>query len=202
MKIINIEQKSPEWFAYRKGKIGGTRFGKVISGKKNRLIYTLADEILSDVIIEDEFQDEEMRFGTETEPIMCDLYQEQSGIKFKEVGLIQSDHTLISVASPDRLSECETIVLEGKCTMNGAIHMQRFFEGPESSYLPQIKNYFVQSNQIKEVHWVSYCPFRPEKPLVIHVFKREQFELEIPGWIGKLQEIQKQVTNIIDEFTF
>jgi hypothetical protein len=39
--------------------------------------------------------------------------------------------------------------------------------------MPQIINYFAVSDEVVAVHWVSYCPYRTERPLVIHVFTRD-----------------------------
>ena len=44
MNILMVEQGSPEWWDAKVGSIGGTRFGNVISTKKNRLISTLVNE--------------------------------------------------------------------------------------------------------------------------------------------------------------
>ena len=39
MKIWKGEQLTHEWWQLKKGKIGGKRFGQVISNRKNRLTY-------------------------------------------------------------------------------------------------------------------------------------------------------------------
>lgn len=178
MNINTCKQLSPEWWELKVGKISGTRFGQVISTRKNRLVYDMMNEIMSGYIEQDDFTSEEMQFGTENEPIARQLYSDHSGIPFEEVGAILSDFSPIHMASPDGLNQEKGIVLEIKCTSNGAIHIQRFFEGPEEKYMPQIKNYFAVSNDVKEVHWVSYCPYRTERPLVVHQFIRSDFVTE------------------------
>lgn len=172
MKINNCEQRSEEWFRLRAGSIGGTGFGQVISDRKNRLVYDLLDEQLNGMARMDDFISDDMQFGIDNEPIARQLYSEESGIEFTEIGLILSDHSGIHHASPDGINLERGIVLEIKCTQTGAVHLQRYFEGVESSYMPQIINYFAVSDEVKEVHWVSYCPNRPERPIVKHIFTR------------------------------
>jgi hypothetical protein len=173
MKINNCEQRSEEWYKLRAGSIGGTRFGQVISGRKNRLVYDLIDEILNGYAEMDDYVSDDMQFGTDNEPIARQLYIEQSGIQFDEVGLIQSEQSNIHHASPDGINLERGIVLEIKCTQSGPIHIQRFFEGPESVHMSQIINYFAVSDEIKSVHFVSYCPSRPERSLVVKIFTRD-----------------------------
>lgn len=211
MNINNTPQLSPEWWDLKVGKISGTRFGQVISSRKNRLVYDMINEKLSGYIETDDFATEEMRFGTENEPVARQLYSEISGIPFKEVGAILSDFSPIHMASPDGLNEDSGIVLEIKCTSNGAIHLQRFFEGPEDKYMPQIKNYFAVSDQVNEVHWVSFCPFRTERPLVIHKFTREDFITEDKkrGTVDEIAEaraaiiaLEGQLNDLHEKFIF
>ena len=202
MKINYCEQQTPEWFAEKKAKIGGTRFSNVISGKKNRLVYELLNEQLSEWILQDDYIDDDMQFGIDNEDAALALYTAQTGIKVKKVGIIYSDFSNIHLASPDGLSECETIVQEVKCTQNGAIHMQRYFEGVETSYIPQIKNYFTVSDQIKEVHWISYCPYRIERPLIIIKFERSQFELETIKYRALINGIEIKLNELKEQWIF
>lgn len=202
MKIHNCQQRSQEWYQLKKGRIGGTRFGSVISGKKNRLIYELLDERLNEFNFPDDYVTDEMQFGIDNEPIARELYSKQSGIKFREVGLIESNLSEIHISSPDGLSEDNSIALEIKCTENGYIHIQRFFEGVESNYLGQIKNYFVVSDEIKEVHFVSYCPSRFERPIVVIIFKREDFIKDIENGIKLIAEIELKLNKLQNEFIF
>lgn len=171
MKIETFKQRTPEWDAARCGSIGGTRYGQAVSGRDNRLVYDLINERLNGYISESDYIDEAMQFGIDNEPIARQLYSEQTGIEFAEVGMIHSDFSDLHHASPDGLKA--GLVLEIKCTENGAIHIQRYFDGPESSYMPQILNYFAISDEVTEVHWVSYCPYREERPIIAHIFTRQ-----------------------------
>lgn len=212
MKTSRVKQQSTKWYELRKGSIGGTRFGQVISNRKNKLVYELLDEMLSEFSLEDQFTNDDMQFGIDNEPYARDIYSKQTGIKFTTVGLVFSDHSKIHHASPDGLNRKQGIVLEVKCTRNGSTHIKRYFEGIDSEYIPQIVNYFAVSNDIKEVHWVSYCPFRSERPIVVYKFTRET---EIPDGkststidemakegISKIKQIEKQLKELEQKFKF
>jgi hypothetical protein len=173
MNYQQIEQLSPDWWQLKVGKVSGTRFGQLISGRENMLIDEMANEILDGFCEMDDFESEAMIFGNENEPIAIDLYEAQSGLKFDRGGVIISDiNPDIHMASPDAISLDRKIIVEVKCTQSGKIQINRFRKGVESKYLPQIINYFAVSPEVDEVHWVSYCPFRPEKPLVVYIYKR------------------------------
>jgi hypothetical protein len=211
--IKSFEQGSPEWWAAKKNKISGTRFGQLISGRKNRLEYELANEYLMDVLLPDpdEWTSEEMQFGIDNEPIAVQKYLVKAGLdhlpRYKP-GLIVSDfHPDWHCASPDYVVELPDsaglIVIEVKCTMNGAIHMQRHVEGPESSYMPQIKNYFAVSDDVKEVHWVSYCPDRPERELVVRDFNRTEFAGQVQIWrdlVGAYADKTLEIVRVFSGF--
>lgn len=167
-----IEQLTKEWYDLKVGKISGTRFGQVISGRKNALIYELLNEKLDGFIMPDDYTSDDMQFGIDNEPIAMDKYSAKCGIEFERGGVILSDYSTIHMASPDAVDIDLGIVVEVKCTRNGAKQIQRFIEGPESTHLPQIINYFAQSESVKQVHWISYCPYRPERELVVWVYER------------------------------
>ena len=113
-----------------------------------------------------------MQYGIDNEDVALDLYSQQEGIKVKKCGAIQSDYFKDHMASPDGYNDDyynHTIIQEVKCTMNGTKHLKRIFEGIDSEYLAQCINYFACSKDVQEVHFISYCGYREERP--IHTIK-------------------------------
>jgi len=202
MKIDYCEQRSETWYRLRAGSIGGNRLGSATSGRKNRLAYDLLNEQLNGIAQMDDYINDDMMFGIENEPIARDKYSGQCGIKFAECGLIQSEQSAIHHASPDGINLERGIVLEIKCTANGAIHLQRFFEGVEPAHIPQIVNYFAVSDEIKEVHWVSYCPERTERPLIVFLFDRDTYTDSIRIAREKITEIEDALKVMKSKFIF
>jgi hypothetical protein len=152
--------------------------------------------------MEEEYVSDDILFGRDNEPVAREKYIKQSGIQFDEVGAILSDYSGIHLASPDGLNIDSSIVLEIKCTQNGAKHLKRFFHGVDNEYLPQIKNYFAVSDKVKQVHWVSYCPDRPERPIVPIVIDRSEYELFLSPWRDRIVAIENQIEQMYNEFNF
>lgn len=200
MRINKCAQKSPEWWDEKVGKVSGTRFGKLLSSRDNRLKASLVAEIVRGVIIEDGFADAKMQFGTDQEPEARRLYSEVSGIDWQEIGIIYSDFSDIHQASPDGISPEQTRILEIKCTIDDEIHVERFLNGPEAGYKPQIINYFACSDQIQEVHWVSFCPSCEIRPLVYFIFTPNDFRAEIIKGRFAVKALERELPSIVENF--
>lgn len=204
-----IRQKSSEWFILRAAKISGTRFGQVISGKKNDLLYKLINEKIKGTSDDDEeaYIDDAMQYGLDNEEHAIDLYEIKSGIKFKRGGVIYSDYSKNHIHSPDAVNLESGIVVEVKCTMEREKQIKRFFDGAESSYLPQIINAFACSDSIKEVHWISYSGFCKQlgnvvmnKEIISIIYKRENYLAEILKGRNLIKEIEIKVDDMYNKF--
>jgi hypothetical protein len=172
MKISRVDQRSQEWFELKRGRIGGTRFSQVLSNVKNRLIYELLSERIDGLMEEEEEYDSfEMQFGRDNEDMVLEMYTTKTGIKTEKVGAIFSDYVDIHMASPDAVNIELGIVQEVKCTLKPSIQRQRMYEGIDPKHIGQVISYFALSNEIKEVHWISYCPYAKGCELIVHVVK-------------------------------
>ena len=105
MNYQRIQQQTPEWWSLKVGKISGTRFGQLISGRDNQLIDEMANEMLDGQCMFDDFENEDMLFGIENEPIALELFSQRYGIEIERGGVIMSDFSDIHMASPDAVSE-------------------------------------------------------------------------------------------------
>lgn len=209
MKYLNIEQRSQEWWDLKVGKVSGTRYGQLTSTRSNSLLEEVANETLDGFIEQDDFTTEDIQFGVDNEePAICE-YEARICKKFTRGGVILSDFSPIHMASPDAINEKEGIVVEIKCTSHGKTHLKRFLNGIDSNYLPQVINYFAVSDDVKEVHWVSYCPFRQERPIIAIIFTRDTVIDEKKGTTiqHKVNEgrailpiFEQQVKDLIESF--
>jgi len=202
MNIFHHPQKSHEWWQLKVGRIGGTRFGKVLSNRKNRLVYELMNERLNGTQMIDDFVSDDMQYGIDNEDTAIELYQKETGLKIDRVGAIISDLSGWHIASVDGITKDRTIAQEVKCTMNGDIHLQRFFDGVESNYLSQCINNFAVSEEIKEVHFISYCGYRPERPMFYKVLKREDYSKQIKTGLEKVDSILIEVDEKLEQYSF
>jgi hypothetical protein len=203
MNLSNTTQGSPEWHELKRGSIGGTRFGQVISGRKNSLIYELLNERLSPWMEhEDDFVSDDMQFGIDNEPVARELYSKLTGLTFTVPGLIHSDFSKIHHHSPDGLTADFEDVLEIKCTRNGTKQIIRHFEGVDKEHLPQIINAFAVSDKVKRVHWVSYCPERFERPLVYYILTSDMFTADIEKCRAEIAKIEAKLNEMEQNFKF
>lgn len=170
----DIIQLSKEWWDFKVKKVSGTRFGQLISSVENMMLDEMANEALDGYILPDDFDNEDVNYGRENEPIAVDMLEKRTGLKFDRGGVIISElHPNIHMASPDGITPDRKIIAEVKCTMDGKRQINRFRCGVEKKNMPQIINYFAVSPEVEKVIWASYCGFRPELPLVVYEFTRE-----------------------------
>jgi predicted Zn-dependent protease with MMP-like domain len=205
MKYLQIEQLSPEWWAHKVGKISGTRFGQVVSGRANTLIEELADEILNGECEISDYESEDMIFGRENEEIALNLYGQMSGINFTHGGVMQSEENENHIASPDGYIAGKAA--EVKSTRHGYKHLARYTKGLDAEYKMQGVNYFAVDPKLEEVHFVFYCPFRPERPIIPIVITRDTIirkgetvqDVVIQG-LHEIPKIKAKVNSLISEF--
>ena len=203
MNWLPIEQRTKAWYDYKVAKIGGTGLGQAISSRENSLLYVLLNQQLDGYIMPSEYENDDMIYGLEHEEEAFDDYEKKSGIKFQRGGVIVSDFfPNISMASPDAVNIELGIVGECKCTRFGEKQIQRFVKGPETSMIPQIINYFVQSDTIREVHWFSWCENRPERKIVERIYKPSDFKTEIIKGRYALKEIEQELIKLHQSFIF
>lgn len=172
MKIYhNLEQGSTEWFEMRHGKIGGTRAKQLLVKSDTLLIELLAE--LTGPYDEDleSYKSEAMENGSNLEPQARIELEKYTGLKFLEVGWIQSENQLIGV-SPDGITECETVGCEIKCP-EAKEHIRTCLadEIPLKHIDQCIHNFFVNP-KLEKFYFMSY---RPEsiKPMFVKFLTRE-----------------------------
>ena len=122
------EQRTPEWFAERLGKITASRIadvvGKTKSGsygaaRKNYMAELLCQRLTGQQ--EEKFTSTAMQHGTDTEPAARAMYMLETGTDVTETGFIPHPTIAMSGASPDGLVG-EDGLIEIKCP-NTATHL-------------------------------------------------------------------------------
>ena len=170
MKIINAEQRSPEWFAARCGIATASNFAKVLSTiksgesaeRRNYRIKLALERITRTV--EEGYQNEAMRTGIEREPQARIAYEAITGHMADEVGFCLHDE-LECGASPDGLID-EHGGLEIKCPTPGKHFEYLRASGEPPEYTAQIQGCMWVTGR-KWWDFVSYCPDFPENASLI-----------------------------------
>lgn len=174
MRILQTEQRTPEWFAARLGKATASNFGNVLAAKTTAAYRNYRVKLALERLTgkqEDVFQSEAMKQGTEREPLARIAYEALTGNLVEEVGLCLHD-TLECGASPDGLIDAVK-GLEIKCPTPGkhCEYLRATAEPPE--YTAQIQGCMWITDRT-EWDFVSFCPEFPENAqLIVRTIKRD-----------------------------
>jgi putative phage-type endonuclease len=203
MQVINIEQRSEEWLALRKGKIAGTTLGEIYSkrgGRKLGFYQVIAERLSLD-------PDEENRMdrGIRLEEEARKAFEAKTGKKVIEVGLCVSDLNPAIINSPDGLIKNRgkyTEAIEIKC-LSPARHLQAVIENKVPvEFESQMMQYFVVNDDLKNLYFVFYDPRVLTVPYhVIEVHRKdveEKIEFFKTFQVERLAEIDK----IVEELSF
>lgn len=162
------EQRTPDWFAERLGKITASRIadvvGKTKSGsygaaRKNYMAELLCQRLTGQQ--EEKFTSAAMQHGTDTEPAARAMYMLETGTDVTETGFIPHPTIAMSGASPDGLAG-EDGLIEIKCP-NTATHLE-FLQSrkPKHEYLLQMQWQMACTGR-QWCDFVSYDDRLPEK---------------------------------------
>lgn len=129
-----MEQRSPEWFAMRAGKITGSAFDDVMNVLKSgeagaarkNLIVRLAIERLTGECVES-FQNDAMRRGAELEPEARAAYEAQTGELVESVAFLAHPSLPFVGVSPDGLVDGGLV--EFKCPASMHKHLDALQNG-------------------------------------------------------------------------
>jgi hypothetical protein len=164
MRIIECQQRTPEWIACRVGKLTGSAVaeafatrqdGKEAAGRRNTRL-RLALERLTGKPQENGYESKAMMRGAEMEQIAIAAYEAETGIFVEPVGFIEHD-TLLAGCSPDGLTaEGGT---EIKCPEISA-HYDYLRGGlPKGYYLQCVHGLWLTGRA-----WWDFVSFHPDFP--------------------------------------
>jgi putative phage-type endonuclease len=161
-----MEQKSPEWFAARLGKVTASKVADVIA--KTKTGYSASREnYMAQLVCErmtgtqgESFSSTAMQWGTDQEPLARAAYEAVADVLVDEVGFITHPTISAAGASPDGLVGDDGLI-EIKCP-NTATHIDTVLSGKvPSKYIPQMQ-WQMACTQRKWCDFVSFDPRMPE----------------------------------------
>lgn len=196
MKIYNeLIQGTPEWFAVRCGIATGSRFSDVLAtvksgeaaGRRNYRV-KLALETITGKPVEDIFQTQAMKDGSEREPIARSLVEFRHGYDITQVGFIRHD-TIPCGVSPDGLIEKDGMV-EHKCPTAG-VHLEYLRTvGMPSTYFAQVQGQLW----IAERDWCLFTSYHPDFPENSQLMTRKVFRDET-----YIKNLEAEIKRFMDE---
>ena len=197
-----MDQRSPDWFKARLGKVTASRVADVVaktksgaSASRTNYLAQLICERLTETVAEG-YTSAEMQWGTDQEPYARAAYSAKVGELVEEVGFI--DHPTINGAgaSPDGLV-AEGLV-EIKCP-NTSTALDWILSGkPPTKYITQMQWQMACTNR-PWCDFVSYDPRLPEnlRLLVIRVDRDDDRIKELEQEVKEfLQELDDKVNKL------
>ena len=168
-----MEQRSPDWFAARLGRITSTRAKAVLSKRKDSKI-TLIGELVRELATannKDVPQTFWMRYGTETEPKAIAAYQVLTGALVAPGGF--HIHPLFDVVadSPDGMIGLKEGVLEIKCPAPDTHGKYLAADIVPTEYESQVDwHLFVTGRS-----WCDFGSYCPDFPPDLQFFRKRVF---------------------------
>lgn len=199
-----IVQGSPEWFAQRLGKVTASRVADVIAktrtgygAERAKYMTQLLLERLTGNVAES-FQNDAMRWGTETEPLARAAYEAHTGEIVEEVPMIPHPTIDMAGASPDGLVGSDGL-LEIKCPTS-ATHVETLLSGkPAGKYVTQMQWQMSCTGR----KWCDFVSFDPRFPAHMQLFVTrvmrdedaiKHLETEVVQFLTELADMQTQLS--------
>jgi putative phage-type endonuclease len=201
-----VEQRSPEWFASRLGKVTASRVADVIAKTKSG--YSASrDNYMAQLICErltgqqgESFTNAAITWGTETEPLARSAFEAYADVMVEEVGFVPHPTIEMSGASPDGLVGLFGM-LEIKCP-NTATHIDTLLsQTVPGKYITQMQ----WQMRCCERQWCEFVSFDPRLPQDLQLFvKRVEFdseyvamlEKEVIQFLAELDDKVNKLTNL------
>lgn len=208
MKILDLQQRSAEWFQSRLGVITGSRAKKVFSSTN----LSFMDELIAERFtgkMEETFQSKAMEHGVLFEPEALNKYIEKTGNDAREIGFCVHDTYPFIAVSPDALVLHRNRYVGGveiKCPSTRK-HIEYIRQNKiPSEYKHQVLHYFVVCETIDWLDFVSYDPRLPKANLFIKRVTRQELlediakaEQQYLKFYDKLQKYEQQIIETINE---
>lgn len=193
-----MEQRSPEWFAARLGKVTASRVADLMaktktgpSASRTNYMAELICERLTGMAAA-RFQSAEMQWGTDTEPHARASYEFLTDRAVLETGLV--DHPTVPMfgASPDGLVGDDGLI-EVKCP-NTATHIDTLLnEVIPGKYVTQMQVQMMCTGR----QWCDFVSFDPRLPADLQIWIRRvpadpamqaEIEVEVRRFLIELQD--------------
>lgn len=181
MKILNVEQRSREWFDARLGVITGSRAKNIF--KSNNL--TFIDELIAERmtrVIEESYTSKAMEHGILFEPEALKTYNERMNVNAEEVGFCIHDRYEWLAVSPDALifDNIDAVgAVEIKCPSSRK-HVEYIRQNKlPAEYKHQVFHYFIVIETLQYLDFVSYDPRFRERDLHVVRITRSEIQEEL-----------------------
>ena len=172
-----MEQRSPEWFAARCGKVTASRVADIVAKTKSGYS-TSRDNYMAQLVCErmtgvpaETYTNTAMQWGTDTEPLARAAYEAAMDVLVDETGFVIHPTISEAGASPDGLVGLFGLI-EIKCP-NTSTHIETLLSDKvPSKYITQMMWQMACTNR----QWCDFVSFDPRMPDGLKLFiKRVEY---------------------------
>lgn len=190
-----IEQRSPEWYAQRLGKVTASRIADMLAKTKSGWSTSRAN-YQAELVIErltdapaDSYVSAAMQWGIDTEPQAKDAYCFRTDSLIEPAGFVDHPTLPMCGASPDGFVGAEGLI-EIKCPLS-ATHIETLLEGAvPSRYVLQVQWQMACTGRA----WCDFVSFDPRMPESMSLFVHR-----IPRDPAKIAEIENEVVLFLND---
>lgn len=205
MKIIELEQGSTEWMAFREGKRTGTTVGKIFAKSRKTgemydtekpliTFYQKVAERLAEGTGDDDGLESSRERGKDLEQDAISEAEQKLGLKLIRGNVWQADDKN-HIESPDAYTKDLKTAVEVKC-LSSARHIQAICEDrPPMEYWAEYLNYFLVNDKLKTLYVFLYDPRFLLEHLRWHAFKLERSDIEYE--IERMRDIDEIAERMI-----
>jgi len=202
-----MEQQSDAWFSARLGNataskindiVAKTKDGKPSASRKNYAVRLALERLTGNKTVT--FQNSEMLWGVEKEPLARAAYEASKGVLVMEEGYVPHPTIERSGASPDGLVGDDGLV-EIKCP-NEATHLENLMRGSAD---PQYLNQMYWQMACTDRKWCDFVSYDPRFPehlqMVVYRVNHDaekigQLENEVVKFLGEVDAIVEKLNGL------
>jgi len=192
-----VEQRSPEWFTMRKGKITSSEVYKIMgeSRSKTELLSETAKSYLLEKVAEslggesNSISNQATEWGTDLEDTAVEVYEARTSQKVDKCSFITLNDSY--GGSPDGLVGQEGCI-EIKCPFSSANHIKYSLISNDAEFKKVVTNYYYQCMSHMLVSGAKWCDFisfdpRVDAEYMMFVYRLHRNEEEIENMKAKIE---------------
>ncbi len=202
--VVDAEQRSPEWFLARLGRLTGSRAADMLAtiktgeaAARRDLRIQLVCERLTQTLQEDAFVNAAMQRGIELEPAAFRAYEALTGDLAQRTGFLAHDTLAIGCSLDGHVGDF-TGILEAKCPKS-ATHLKYLrAKTVPPDYLPQI----THNLWVSGAEWADFLSYddRFPPPLQTFLVRVHRSDVDLDAYISKalafLDEVAAEVAAV------
>ena len=206
MKVIKLEQGTPEWMSFREGKRTGTTIGRLFAKSRKTgemydtdkpliTFYQKVAERLAEGTGDDDGLESSRERGKDLEEDAIKEAEQKLGLSLIRGNVWQDSDDPNHIESPDAYTEDLKTAVEIKC-LSSARHIQAICEGrPPQEYWAEYLNYFLVNDKLQTLYVFLYDPRFMFEHLRTRAFEIKRKDVEYD--IERMRDIDARAEELI-----